>query len=99
MEFKSLDPLQSQVGLNKLNLCMMVLNEAKQTFSSASFIYSIFQGVIERIQNAHTAGLSSHDRMLEFHEQQNPLPIEDYMLFSDAFWDTPFQFPMDTTLL
>jgi hypothetical protein len=41
MEYKS-DPLQSQVGLNKLNLCMMVLNEAKKTFSSATFIHSFF---------------------------------------------------------
>jgi hypothetical protein len=37
--------------------------------------------------------------MLEIQEQQNPLPIEGYMFLSDAFWDTPFHFPMDTALL
>jgi hypothetical protein len=100
MEFKSFDTLQSQAGLNKLNLCMMVMNEMRKTFSSAAFIYSIFRGAIERLQAAHEAALSSYnDQVVGFHEQQNPVPIEDYMLLSDAFWDSPFQFLSDASLL
>lgn len=79
---------------------MMVLNEARKTFSSATFIYSMFRGAIERIQAVHEAALSAHnDKMLSFHDQETPLPIEDYMLLSDAFWDAPFLFQMDSTLL
>jgi hypothetical protein len=37
--------------------------------------------------------------MLEMQEQQNPLPIDGYMILSDAFWDTPGPFPIDTALL
>ena len=79
---------------------MMVVNEARKIFSSATFIYSIFRGAIERIQAVHEAAISAHnDKMGSFHDQETPPPIEDYMLLNDAFWDVLFVFQMDPTLL
>jgi hypothetical protein len=105
IEFKSDDSLRSQVGLNKLTFCMMVLNDIKQTYSSATFIHSIFLEAIEQLHARHgttVASSSIDDNLAAQEEQMRPavlLPIEDYSFLYDPFWETSMPFPMEATQL
>jgi hypothetical protein len=59
LETKSYDVLTSQIGLNKLNLCMMVLSNIQATYSSATFIRGLFLEAIETLNARRTVEASS----------------------------------------
>ncbi|KAF8860962.1 hypothetical protein BDZ45DRAFT_672226 [Acephala macrosclerotiorum] len=91
MEFKSSDSLRSQVGLNKLNFCMMVLKKIKQTFSSATFIHNIFLNAIERLHSRHSATARAPTSLDDTSPaQDSQLLCEDYSFLNDPFWGTSF---------
>jgi hypothetical protein len=84
---------------------MMVLNDIKQTYSSATFIHSIFLEAIEQLRARHGAAVAPSSYGDDIAAQEEPprplvpLPIEDFSFLYDPFWETSIPFPMETTQL
>ena len=49
MNCKSTDPLSQRLGLNKLNMCMMVLQELQETYVVASIYRGVFSKAIKQL--------------------------------------------------
>lgn len=78
---KSTNPLRRGLGKNKLNLCMLVLSQLRETYWSASVIYRLFeraQAMLEKSKSsssvpaqARQATSTSHSGEVPFNSSSN----------------------------
>ncbi|GAD98048.1 C6 transcription factor, putative [Paecilomyces variotii No. 5] len=61
MNCKSTDPLSRRLGLNKLNMCMMVLQELQETYSVASIYRGVFSKAIKQLCPEYASGMPEDD--------------------------------------
>jgi hypothetical protein len=62
VDCKSVDPLSRRLGLNKLDVCMLVMEEFQKTYTVASIYRGIFVKAIQQLfpDYAPSAGTSNH---------------------------------------
>lgn len=58
MNCKSADPLSRRLGLNKLNMCMMVLQELQETYTVASIYRGVFSKAIKQLCPEYASSVS-----------------------------------------
>ncbi|KAE8147144.1 C6 transcription factor [Aspergillus avenaceus] len=71
---KSSDPLSRRLGLNKLDLCMMILEQMQHTYPSASVFRGVFLGAIRQLFPDYIA-----QPMPEETVPQHPISDETYL--------------------
>jgi hypothetical protein len=66
LESMSSDPLIKKVGLNKLDLCMMIMSQLEETYPAATLIRGLFLEAIDKVhsQNHQSMKLSQNDTFM-----------------------------------
>ena len=55
LNYKSTDPLSRRLGLNKLEVCMMVMRELEETYTSASIFCGVFLEAMRQLYPEYSA--------------------------------------------
>jgi hypothetical protein len=65
LDCKSVDPLSRRLGLNKLDACMLVMEEFQKTYTVASIYRGIFMKAIQQLFPDYSPGASTSNMVAD----------------------------------